>query len=248
MADPVRDGVRQLINLLHQAGIKTVMITGDQSATAYAIGKELGLSGNSHIEMLDSTRLEKLEPEVLSALAPNVDIFSRVSPAHKLQIVRLLQESGKVVAMTGDGINDGPALKAAEVGIAMGANGTEAARSVADIVLENDDLQTLIVAVGQGRTIYNNIRKSVHFLLSTNLSEIMTCSPMSSLPWRCPSNQWNLMCCSNRRTIQMHQLSVTRTSNVMVLNPLLSLRERWQATPMVLRVTALVHKQAQSRS
>jgi Ca2+-transporting ATPase len=173
MADPVRDGVAPLIKLLHRAGIKTVMITGDQSATAYAVGKSLGLSGNSHVAMLDSTRLEQLDPDALGALAQNVDIFSRVSPAHKLQIVRLLQQSGKVVAMTGDGINDGPALKAAEVGIAMGSNGTEAARSVADVVLENDDLQTLIVAVGQGRTIYNNIRKSVHFLLSTNLSEIM---------------------------------------------------------------------------
>ncbi len=173
MVDPVRDGTRELITLLHQAGIKTVMITGDQSATAYAIGKSLGLSGNSHLEMIDSTRLEKLDPQQLTVLAQNVDIFARVSPAHKLQIVRLLQGGGKVVAMTGDGINDGPALKAAEVGIARGSNGTVAARSVADVVLENDDLQTLVVAVGQGRTIYNNIRKSVHFLLSTNLSEIM---------------------------------------------------------------------------
>ncbi len=173
MVDPVRNGARELIALLHQAGIKTVMITGDQSGTAYAIGKALGLSGNNHLEMLDSTRLERLDPQALTGLAQNVDIFSRVSPAHKLQIVRLLQESGSVVAMTGDGVNDGPALKAAEVGIAMGSNGTVAARSVADVILENDELQTLIVAVGQGRTIYNNIRKSVHFLLSTNLSEIM---------------------------------------------------------------------------
>jgi len=173
MADPLRSGVEKLIDVLHHAGIKTVMITGDQSATAYAISKKLKLSGTSHLEMLDSAHLERLDPQLLAAFAQKVDIFSRVSPGHKLKIVQALQRTGQVVAMTGDGINDGPALKAADVGVAMGTNGTEAARSVADVVLENDELQTLIVAVGQGRTIYNNIRKSVHFLTSTNLSEIL---------------------------------------------------------------------------
>lgn len=172
MADPIRQGTKGLISLFHQAGIQTVMITGDQSATAYAIGKELQLSGESHLEILDSTHLEKLDSQVLSGLAQRVDIFSRVSPAHKLQIVQALQQAGKVVAMTGDGINDGPALKAADIGVAMGAGGTEVARTVADVVLEDDNLQTMIVAVSQGRTIYNNIRKSVHFLVSTNMSEI----------------------------------------------------------------------------
>jgi P-type Ca2+ transporter type 2C len=102
-----------------------------------------------------------------------VHVFARVSPAHKLQIVQALQRAGKVVAMTGDGINDGPALKAADIGIAMGNTGTDVAREVADVVLEDDHLETMIMAVSQGRTIYNNIRKSVHFLLATNLSEIM---------------------------------------------------------------------------
>lgn len=173
LADPLRPGVENLIAELQQAGIKTVMITGDQSATAYAISKKLRLSGTSHLEMLDSAHLERLDPQLLTAFAQKVDIFSRVSPGHKLRIVQALQSAGQVVAMTGDGINDGPALKAADVGIAMGSNGSEVARSVADVVLENDELQTLIFAVGQGRTIYNNIRKSVHFLTSTNLSEIL---------------------------------------------------------------------------
>jgi Ca2+-transporting ATPase len=131
------------------------------------------LSPNGHLEILDSTHLAHVDPEVMKALAEKVHVFARVSPAHKLQIVQALQRAGKVVAMTGDGINDGPALKAADIGIAMGNTGTDVAREVADVVLENDNLETMIVAISQGRTIYTNIRKSVHFLLSTNLSEIM---------------------------------------------------------------------------
>ncbi|NTU41742.1 MAG: HAD-IC family P-type ATPase [Nitrospirales bacterium] len=173
MADPVRGGVKELIHAFHQAGIGTVMITGDQGPTAYAIGKELDLSDGGQLEILDSTHLADMNPEVMKALCEKVHVFSRVSPANKLQIVQALQSVGRVVAMTGDGINDGPALKAADIGIAMGHTGTDVAREVADVVLEDDNLETMIVAVSQGRTIYNNIRKSVHFLLSTNLSEIM---------------------------------------------------------------------------
>lgn len=173
MADPIRDGVRGLIETFHRAGIDTVMITGDQSPTAYAIGKELNLSGGEQMEILDSTHLANIDPEVMKALSGKVHVFARVSPAHKLQIVQALQRAGKVVAMTGDGINDGPALKAADIGIAMGHSGTDVAREVADVVLEDDNLETMIIAVQHGRTIYNNIRKSVRFLLATNLSEIM---------------------------------------------------------------------------
>ena len=172
MADPIRAGTRELIALFHGAGIKTVMITGDQSATAYAIGKELNLSGDDTLEILDSTQIDRIEPELLSALAEKVEIFSRVSPTHKLQIVQGLQRAGRVVAMTGDGINDGPALKAADIGVAMGGVGAEVARSVADVVLEDDELQTMILAVAQGRTIYGNIRKAIHYLVSSNMSEI----------------------------------------------------------------------------
>jgi len=114
-----------------------------------------------------------MQPEVLKGLTSGLHVFARVSPAHKLQILQVLQEQGKVVGMTGDGINDGPALKAAAIGIAMGHTGTDVAREVADIVLENDDLETMLVAISEGRTIYNNIRKALHYLLSTNMSEIM---------------------------------------------------------------------------
>jgi Ca2+-transporting ATPase len=173
MADPIRKGVKKLIETFHRAGIDTVMITGDQSPTAYAIGKELNLSGDEALEILDSTHFTKVDPDVMEALSKRVHVFARVSPAHKLQIVQSLQKSGKVVAMTGDGINDGPALKAADIGIAMGHTGTDVAREVADVVLEDDNLETMVVAVSHGRTIYNNIRKSVRFLLATNLSEIL---------------------------------------------------------------------------
>jgi Ca2+-transporting ATPase len=173
MADPLRSGMRELVARFQGAGIETIMLTGDQSPTAYAIGKALGLSREAPLEILDSTSLTDIAPEALKGLSQRVHVFARVSPAHKLQIVRALQNAGKVVAMTGDGINDGPALKAADIGIAMGRSGTDVAREVADVVLQDDNLETMILAVGHGRTIYDNIRKSLHFILSTNFSEIM---------------------------------------------------------------------------
>src|SRR5208337_202332 len=132
----------------------------------------LGLSGENPIEILDSTSLTDIDPEALRGLSQKVHVFARVSPAHKLQIVQALQNAGRIVAMTGDGINDGPALKAADIGIAMGSSGTDVAREVADVVLEDDNLEAMVVAIGHGRTIYDNIKKSLHFILSTNFSEI----------------------------------------------------------------------------
>ena len=176
MTDPIRHGVKDLIAGFHRAGIDTVMITGDQSATAYAVGKELDLACGEDIRILDSRHLADIPPEVLKGLARGLHVFARVSPAHKLQIVQTLQDAGRVVGMTGDGINDGPALKAAAIGIAMGHTGTDVAREVADVVLEDDNLETMLVAISEGRTIYNNIRKSLHYLLSTNMSEIMVTS------------------------------------------------------------------------
>lgn len=173
MIDPIREGVREAIAAIQGAGIDTIMITGDQGPTAYAIGKELQLSQGMPLEILEASYLSQLDPEALRALAQRVHIFARVSPSHKLEIVQALQKSGRIIAMTGDGINDGPALKAADVGIAMGSTGTDIARELADVVLEEDNLDTLIVAIRDGRTTYINIRKSVHFFLATNLSEIM---------------------------------------------------------------------------
>ena len=193
MADPIRKGVKEVVKVFHGAGIDTIMITGDQSPTAYAIGKELNLSQNQHLEILDSTNLSNLDPEVMKGLCAHVRVFARISPAHKLQVVQALQQAGKVVAMTGDGINDAPALKAAEVGIAMGNTGTDVAREVADVVLEDDDLETMAIAIARGRTIYNNIRKSVHFLLSTNLSEILVMLSANTLGIGQPLNAMQLL-------------------------------------------------------
>ena len=172
MEDTIRPDMDQLMAKFHAAGIDTVMITGDQSTTAFSVGQRLGLSGDKPLEIIDSASLEKLDPEVLSGIIRDTTVFARVSPAHKLRIVQAMQTAGRVVAMTGDGINDGPALKAADVGVALGERGTEVARSVADVVLEDDNLHTMIAAVEQGRTIYANIRKSLRFLLSSNLGEI----------------------------------------------------------------------------
>ena len=173
LADPIRPGAKDLIHAFHQAGIATVMITGDRTATAYSTAKELSLAGRDQIEILDSTHLRNLEPEVLSGLTERVHVFARLSPAEKRQIVLALQRRGKVVAMTGDGINDTPALKAADVGIAMGKSGTVLAREVADVILEDDRLETMIIAVRQGRTLYDNIGKSARYLLSTTLGETL---------------------------------------------------------------------------
>ncbi|MGC8654816.1 MAG: cation-translocating P-type ATPase, partial [Candidatus Kryptoniota bacterium] len=193
MEDPVRDGVKKSIEAFHNAGIDTVMITGDQGSTAFSVGKELDLSKGAPLEIVDSIRLEESDPILLRALCNKAHVFSRVSPADKLQIVKALQSSGKVVAVAGDGINDGPALKTADIGIAMGATGTDVAREVADIVLEEDDLETLIVALSDGRTTYNNIRKSLHYLLATNFSEIVVMLFSSVLSLGYPLNAIQLL-------------------------------------------------------
>ena len=173
MSDPVRRGVSELISVFHRAGVETVMITGDQHNTAYAVADELGLSGAKPLEILDSSHFSAVEDDTMQALALNANVYSRVSPAHKLKIVQALQSAGKTVAMTGDGINDGLALKAADIGITMGRTGTDLARDVADVILEEDQLELLAWALSDGRTTYGNIRKSVHFFLATNISEIM---------------------------------------------------------------------------
>jgi Ca2+-transporting ATPase len=193
MTDPIRVGVKAVIGDFHQAGIDTVMLTGDQGPTAYAIGKELDLSEGQSLEILDSTHLSQMDATVLEGLCRRIHVFARISPAHKLQIVQALQRAERVVAMTGDGVNDAPALKAADIGIAMGHTGTDVAREVADVVLEDDNLETMIIAVSHGRTIYNNIRKAIHFLLATNLSEIMVMFAAIALGAGQPLNAMQLL-------------------------------------------------------
>ncbi len=173
IADPPRQGLRALIADFRTAGIRPVMLTGDQHATAHAIGRALDLNGGGSLEALDSRALDQIEDEKLSEQIGRVHIFSRVNPAQKLQIVRGFQRGGAVVAMTGDGINDGPALKAADVGIALGQSGTRVAREVADIVLADDNLQSLLPAIAEGRRVRENIGKAIHYIAATNLGEVI---------------------------------------------------------------------------
>jgi Ca2+-transporting ATPase len=173
LADPPRPGLPALFDKFRKAGVRSVMITGDQSATAYAVAKQIGLAVDGELRTLDSVELENMDPDVLAELAPQVQVFSRVSPRHKLRIVQALQKSGLVVAMTGDGINDCPALKAADIGVAMGGAGGTVAREVADVILETDDLGGMLTAIEHGRVIHADIRKAVRFILSTNTSEIL---------------------------------------------------------------------------
>lgn len=173
LADPPRAEAEAAIRALHKAGITTRMITGDQAATAYAIGQEVGLFDEGEQAALWDASREDAGP-LGEASAAESRIFSRVTPSQKLDIVRALQAQGHIVAMTGDGINDGPALKAANVGIALGAQSTETARESADLVLRDDDLRGLLVAIREGRTIHGNIRQAIHFLIATNLSEVLT--------------------------------------------------------------------------
>ncbi len=181
IADPPRPGVDQLIAQLRGAGVRIVMITGDQSATASASAQQIGLKHDGRLESLDAAALAELPPDMLRSLARRVDIFSRVSPADKLRIVQALQHSGQVVAMTGDGINDGPALRAADIGITMGRQGSPVAREVADMVVRDDDLATIITAIAEGRTIADDIKKAVHFILGSNASEILITLAAGSL-------------------------------------------------------------------
>ncbi len=172
MIDPPREEVAQAISLCRQAGIKTVMITGDHKITAEAIGRQIGLLHGAQ-EVLEGRELNELSDEQLTACVEKVSVFARVSPEHKLRIVRALQARGHVVAMTGDGVNDAPAIKIADIGIAMGITGTDVTKEASDLVLRDDNFATIVAAVEEGRNIYDNIRKFIRYLLASNVGEIL---------------------------------------------------------------------------
>ena len=173
MIDPPREGVKEAVKTCRRAGIKTVMITGDHLDTAKAIARDLSIMG-PYDKAITGQELEKMSDEVLRKEIKNYSVFARVSPEHKVRIVKAWQKTGAVVAMTGDGVNDSPALKNADIGIAMGKNGTDVAKNAADMILTDDNFVTIVEAVKQGRNIYDNIRKAVHFLIATNIGEIVT--------------------------------------------------------------------------
>lgn len=185
MIDPPRPGVAKAIQDAKTAGIRTVMLTGDQLNTGIAIARELGL-GHEEPTALHAHDLIDTQPARLAYLARNTDVFARVSPEEKLRIVEALQQAGEVVAVTGDGVNDAPALKRANIGIAMGQRGTEVAKEAADVVLADDNFATILKAVEGGRTIYSNITKFVHMMFSHNLGEVLVIFTAIAAGWPLP--------------------------------------------------------------
>ena len=173
MIDPPREEVKGAVALCRQAGIRPVMITGDHILTAMAIAKELGILTDRD-EAITGDALSRMSNEELAENIVRYSVFARVSPEHKVRIVKAFQSRGEVVAMTGDGVNDAPALNTADIGCAMGITGTDVAKNAADMILTDDNFATIVSAVKEGRGIYDNIKKAVHFLLSSNIGEILT--------------------------------------------------------------------------
>ncbi len=172
LADPLRPGAADMVQTLQGAGLRTIILTGDQAGTARKLAEDLGFCPDGALEVLEASALRDMSPEALARAVQTTAVFARVSPADKLAIIRALQANGRVVAMTGDGVNDGPALRAADVGIAMGRSGADVARDVADIVIADDDLTSLANALARGRAADENLRRAVNFLLATNASEV----------------------------------------------------------------------------
>ncbi|MBR5310433.1 MAG: cation-translocating P-type ATPase [Oscillospiraceae bacterium] len=173
MIDPPRKGAAESVLKCKKAGIRTVMITGDSPETAFAIAKSLNIAAQSS-EVITGKELDLLSDSDFSKILEQKNVFARVTPAHKLKIVKSLKKSGHIVAMTGDGVNDAPAVKEADIGVSMGKNGTDVTREASGLVLLDDDFSTLVSAAEEGRIIYGNIRKFIRYLLSCNIGEVVT--------------------------------------------------------------------------
>ncbi len=174
MLDAPRPEVRDAVDRCRQAGIRTVMITGDHQLTATAIAIDLGIVNDANPRSLSGQELERMSQPELEAVVEEVSIYARVSPEHKLRIVRALQKNGEFVAMTGDGVNDAPAIKQADIGIAMGITGTDVSKEASDMVLLDDNFATIVAATEEGRVVYSNIRKFIKYILGSNIGEVLT--------------------------------------------------------------------------
>lgn len=173
MIDPVRPEVKAAIEKCRNAGIRPIMITGDHKDTAVAIAKELGILSNEN-QAITGSELSNMSDQELEKKISNYSVYARVQPEHKVRIVNAWKKQGKIVAMTGDGVNDAPALKSADIGVGMGITGTDVTKNVSDMVLADDNFASIVHAVEEGRRIYDNIRKAIQFLLSSNLSEVVS--------------------------------------------------------------------------
>lgn len=185
MIDPPRLEVKSSIALCKKAGISTVMITGDHKATAFAIAKSLDITQDEN-ETISGVELDALSEEELNNKIDNLKVFARVSPEHKVKIVKAFKSKGNIVSMTGDGVNDAPSLKIADIGVAMGITGTDVAKGASDMILTDDNFSTIVAAIEEGRNIYNNIKKSILFLLSCNLGELLSIFFAILLGWSSP--------------------------------------------------------------
>lgn len=172
MIDPPREEAKQAVALCRQAGIRPIMITGDHVITASAIAEQLGILLEGQ-EAITGTELKALTEEAFHKKLENISVYARVAPEDKIRVIKAWQKKGRIVSMTGDGVNDAPALKAADIGCAMGITGTDTAKGAADMTLQDDNFATIVSAVREGRGIYNNIRKTVGFLLGTNIGEVL---------------------------------------------------------------------------
>lgn len=193
MMDPPRPEVPDAIKTCKTAGIRVAMVTGDHPVTAVAIAKEIGLIAEGESEVVTGRDLEHMDDERLRDIVERVKVFARVTPEHKLRIVNALKSLGHIVAMTGDGVNDAPALKRADIGVAMGMRGTEVAKEAADLILLDDNFATIVKAIRRGRIIYDNIRKFVQFLLSCNLGEVAIVFLSEVIGWGSPFRPIHLL-------------------------------------------------------
>ena len=192
MIDPSRPEVKPALKEAQHAGIRSVMITGDFPNTAKAIAEDIGLLQPGH-QVLTGADIDKVSDEEMREIVKITDVYARVSPEHKMKIVDALRDNGEIVAMTGDGVNDAPAIKRADIGIAMGITGTDVAKETAEMVLTDDNYASIVSAVEQGRVIYSNIRKFVYYLVSCNIAEIMIIFLAILFGWNTP---WHRFSCS----------------------------------------------------